>query len=117
MKKLILLFAALLVAGCGEKSSSEGSESVSEKPRRPMKARSLLPIPRNHPPQRHLSQSHPSQPQPSSATAFQSPWRPSSTELQAAERGIPYFLLRENARPSVARPRSSGADGSGIWVT
>jgi hypothetical protein len=41
----------------------------------------------------------------------------SSTELQAAERGIPYFLLRENARPSVARPRSSGADGSGIWVT
>ena len=32
MKKLVLLFAALLVAGCGEKSSSEGSESVSEKP-------------------------------------------------------------------------------------
>ena len=32
MKKLILLFAALLVAGCGEKSSSEGSESASEKP-------------------------------------------------------------------------------------
>ena len=31
MKKLLLLFAALLVAGCGEKSSSEGSESASEK--------------------------------------------------------------------------------------
>ncbi len=30
MKKALLLFAALLVAGCGEKSSSEGSESVSE---------------------------------------------------------------------------------------
>ena len=32
MKRLVLLFAALLVAGCGEKSSSEGSESASEKP-------------------------------------------------------------------------------------
>ena len=32
MRKLVLLFAALLVAGCGEKSSPEGSESVSEKP-------------------------------------------------------------------------------------
>ena len=32
MKLLVLLFAALLVAGCGEKSSSEGSESASEKP-------------------------------------------------------------------------------------
>ena len=31
MKKLILLFAALLVAGCGEKTSSEGSDSASEK--------------------------------------------------------------------------------------
>ena len=30
MKKLLLLFTALLVAGCGEKSSSEGSESASE---------------------------------------------------------------------------------------
>ena len=30
MKKALLLFAALLVAGCGEKSSSEGSESASE---------------------------------------------------------------------------------------
>ena len=30
MKKALLLFAALLVAGCGEKSSSEGSESLSE---------------------------------------------------------------------------------------
>ena len=35
MKKLVLLFAALLVAGCGEKSSSEGSESASEKPTPP----------------------------------------------------------------------------------
>ena len=32
MKKLVLLFAALLVAGCGEKSSSEGSEAASEEP-------------------------------------------------------------------------------------
>ncbi len=32
MKKALLLFAALLVAGCGEKSSSEGSESASEDP-------------------------------------------------------------------------------------
>jgi len=32
MKKLVLLFAALLVAGCGEKSSSEGSESAGESP-------------------------------------------------------------------------------------
>ena len=32
MKKALLLFAALLVAGCGEKSSSEGSESASESP-------------------------------------------------------------------------------------
>ena len=32
MKKLVLLLAALLVAGCGEKSSSEGSESASENP-------------------------------------------------------------------------------------
>ena len=32
MKRLVLLFAALLVAGCGEKSSSEGSESASENP-------------------------------------------------------------------------------------
>ena len=32
MKKLVLLFAALLVAGCGEKSSSGGSESASENP-------------------------------------------------------------------------------------
>ena len=35
MKKALLLFAALLVAGCGEKSSSEGSESASEKPTAP----------------------------------------------------------------------------------
>ena len=32
MKKALLLFAALLVAGCGEKSSSEGSESAGENP-------------------------------------------------------------------------------------
>ena len=32
MKKLLSLFAALLVVGCGEKSSSEGSKSVREKP-------------------------------------------------------------------------------------
>jgi len=30
MKKALLLFAALLVAGCGEKSSSEGLESANE---------------------------------------------------------------------------------------
>ena len=30
MKKALLLFAALLVAGCGEKSSSEGSNSVGD---------------------------------------------------------------------------------------
>ena len=30
MKKFVLLFAALLVAGCGEKSSSERSESLSD---------------------------------------------------------------------------------------
>ena len=30
MKKALLLFAALLVAGCGEKSSSEGSDSTGE---------------------------------------------------------------------------------------
>ena len=35
MKRLVLLFAALLVAGCGEKSSSEGSESASENPTAP----------------------------------------------------------------------------------
>ena len=35
MKILVLLFAALLVAGCGEKSSSEGSESANEKPTPP----------------------------------------------------------------------------------
>ena len=30
MKRLVLLVVTLLVAGCGEKSSSEGSESASE---------------------------------------------------------------------------------------
>ncbi|MFP6874732.1 MAG: hypothetical protein VCA55_14620 [Verrucomicrobiales bacterium] len=32
MKKLVLLFAVSLVTGCGEKSSSEGSDSASENP-------------------------------------------------------------------------------------
>ncbi len=32
MKKFVLLFAALLVGGCGEKTSSEGSDSASGKP-------------------------------------------------------------------------------------
>ena len=35
MKKFVLLFAALLVTSCGEKSSPEGSESASEKPTPP----------------------------------------------------------------------------------
>ena len=35
MRKLAVLFAALLVAGCGEESSSEGSESASENPSTP----------------------------------------------------------------------------------
>ena len=35
MKRLVLLFIALLAFGCGEKSSSEGSESVSENPTAP----------------------------------------------------------------------------------
>ena len=36
MKKALLLFAALLVAGCGENSSSEGSDSTGEKPTAPI---------------------------------------------------------------------------------
>ena len=35
MKKLLLLFAALLIAGCGEKSSPEDSDSAIEKPTPP----------------------------------------------------------------------------------
>ena len=35
MKKLLPLFSCLLLIGCGEKSSSEGSESASEKPTPP----------------------------------------------------------------------------------
>jgi PBP1b-binding outer membrane lipoprotein LpoB len=38
MKKLVLLFAALLVAGCGEESSSEGSDSASENPSTPIES-------------------------------------------------------------------------------
>ena len=35
MKKILSLFSCLLLIGCGEKSSSEGSESASEKPTTP----------------------------------------------------------------------------------
>ena len=35
MKILVLLFAALLVVGCGEKSSSDSSESAGENPTAP----------------------------------------------------------------------------------
>ncbi len=50
MKKLVLLFAALLVAGCGEKSSSEGSDSTDEDPTGSRKvakssARTARPVP------------------------------------------------------------------------
>ena len=49
MKKLLLLFAAVLVAGCGEKSSSEGSESASEKPRGEPSADAAKPSPADPP--------------------------------------------------------------------
>ena len=49
MKKLLLLFAALLIAGCGEKSSSEGSESASEKPRGEPSADAAKPSPADPP--------------------------------------------------------------------
>jgi hypothetical protein len=49
MKKLLLLFAALLVAGCGEKSSSEGSESASEKPTGEPSADAVKPSPAEPP--------------------------------------------------------------------
>ena len=49
MKKLLLLFAALLVAGCGEKSSSEGLESASEKPRGEPSADAAKPSPADPP--------------------------------------------------------------------
>ena len=42
---LVLLFAALLVAGCGEKSSSEGSESAGENPTAPNESAELSPDP------------------------------------------------------------------------
>ena len=49
MKKALLLFAALLVAGCGEKSSSEGSESAGEKPTTEPSADTAKPIPAEPP--------------------------------------------------------------------
>ena len=49
MKKLVLLFAALLVAGCGEKSSSEGSDSASEKPTGEPSADAAKPSPADPP--------------------------------------------------------------------
>ncbi len=45
MKKALLLFAALLVAGCGEKPSSEGSESASENPTAPNESAEPSPDP------------------------------------------------------------------------
>ena len=49
MKKALLLFAALLVAGCGEKSSSEGLESASEKPATEPSADTAKPPPAESP--------------------------------------------------------------------
>ena len=49
MKKALLLFAALLVASCGEKSSSEGSESASEKPTGEPSADTAKPTPAETP--------------------------------------------------------------------
>jgi len=49
MRTLLLLFAALLVTSCGEKSSSEGSESASEKPTGEPSADTAKPIPAEPP--------------------------------------------------------------------
>ncbi len=49
MKILVLLFAALLIVGCGEKSSSEGSESAGEKPTTEPSADTAKPIPAEPP--------------------------------------------------------------------
>ena len=49
MKKLLLLFAALLVAGCGEKSSPEDSDSAIEKPTGEPSADAVKPSPAEPP--------------------------------------------------------------------
>ena len=49
MKNLLLLFAALLVAGCGEKSSPEDSDSAIEKPTGEPSADAVKPSPAEPP--------------------------------------------------------------------